>query len=253
MAAGNGQDRSAQTPGEYVTRDLARLKPEVTLTPPGAVGYRNDLNLRWNNALAANRVYQLTTMLNRNPNAVVPQEGGLVIWLKPPALNQDLRNQGYSYEKLEIQDVNYLHSKPVWHSDFMFLTLHLHIKPDKAKELMEISDSMVYYGVGHHLTATCGEVEANIATMVIAKMYNEGYISKIEARERYNQYIMTILAEFLANEKKPDLAQQPTPIRDSFEKYIFGVYDGVELQRQLERGTPYLSMAQGMEQGSILR
>ena len=79
-------------------------------------------------------------------------------------------------------------------------------------------------------------------------MYDEGYISKLDARERYNQYIMTILGEFFANEKKPNLQDQPTPVRDAFEEYIFGVMEAVQLEQQLSKGQQYLSLRGAVRQ-----
>ncbi len=187
-----------------------------TKIPKGVVRYANIWNLQWKNELAMQRVYQIAFLLDREPDALDPRSDGMAWWKNPRSRS----GFGHYYE-FRIYDSDYAHSKPVRHSDFFYVALRRRLKPNTICHMQEITDSTYYYGVGGILYSTCGELEASMATFAIVIAYDNDEISLLEARERYNTYIKTIVGEFFENEKHSDMWRLNNwQFRTAIEKYI---------------------------------
>ena len=204
---------------------------ERTSVPKEAIKYQNVWNLQWKNQLAINRVYQIALLLKRNPDMIDAKPDGMAWWKKPNMkINPKFRKikkrgvypsfHKYRYYEFRIYDADFSHNKPIRHSDFFFVGIERSLKPETICHMQEITDSTYYYGVGRILYSTCGELEASMATFAIVIAYDNGEISLLEARERYNTYIKTILGEFFKSEKVNNIWDQPMPFRDATENYI---------------------------------
>ena len=213
---------------EQMIGSLNKLYYEKTTSlPPGIVIYENSWNLEWNNLLAIQRVYEVSKLLNREPDLLGVKSGQSAIWYNP----ETKVGKGH-YHKIEIQDQAYQHTKPARHSDFLFVWLRMKIKPEKAADINKITSSAFYYEPGQLVCAACHFIEASIATFSILKEYNDDKINLDQARQIYDIRIKELLEEFIQSEYTEDIRNYPTPLRDALESYIIAdspsddIFDG---------------------------
>ena len=201
---------------ERMVGDVNKLYYKKTTTiSPDTVIYDNIWNLKWNNPLAIQRVYQVSKLLGKCPDILGTKLGQSAVWYNP----ESKIGKG-NYHKFEIQDQAYQHTKPARHVDFFFVWLRMKMKPEKAANINSITTSAFYYEPGQLVCAACHFIEASIATFSILKDYNDCKINLPQARQEYDNRIKELLEEFTKSEKVEDIKNFPTPLRDIYEEYI---------------------------------
>ena len=179
----------------------------------------NSFGLQWRNQKAIQRVYETIARTGKQPDAVVTKEGGFVVWMDLPSYT--LPN--HTYWKFEIHDIALNHSKPGpgLHPDFMFLWKDEVINADKAKQLIDISDSIMYYQVGHKLVGVCHFYSASLATFAAVKMFNLGYVDISQASNVYDTTIKDLIMEYEAAQNSGYFGSYPMPKHRAYEEFIF--------------------------------
>ncbi len=108
------------------------------------------------------------------PTFVANVENGMAFWkLKGNSL--------YSEHVLRDEDVK--HCVPAPHHDFFYTSFKIYVPPSKLIDVLRISGSIGYDGLKHYLTARCGGIGANIATLYLGSKvamgeYDIAYVKK---------------------------------------------------------------------------
>jgi hypothetical protein len=108
------------------------------------------------------------------PTFIANVRGGMAYWKLHG-------NSLYSEHVLKDEDVRHCVPKP--HHDFFYTSLKIYVPPSKLLDVLKISGSINYDGLKHLLTARCGGIGANIATLYLgAKVatgeYDIGYVKR---------------------------------------------------------------------------
>lgn len=95
------------------------------------------------------------------------------------------------YAEHMLRDEEVKHCVPVNHSDFFYSSIKFYVPPDMLKRVLSISGSINYDGLKSFVTARCGGIEANIATLYIAMCLVSGKmtIQEIKKKGLYGKYI----------------------------------------------------------------
>ncbi|KKM74063.1 hypothetical protein LCGC14_1404210, partial [marine sediment metagenome] len=92
------------------------------------------------------------------------------------------------------------HCVPKPHHDFFYTSLKLYVPPSKLKDVLRISGSINYDGLKHFLTARCGGIGANIATLYLASKVAMGEYT-IEEVKRAGLYVSHIRGEAMDHDE----------------------------------------------------
>lgn len=102
------------------------------------------------------------------PTFYVNVKGGMVRWL--------LGGNSLFSEHLLI-DERVAHCVPRKHLDFFYSSVKFYVPPNKLLDVLKISGSITYDGLKKELTARCGSIEANIATLYLAMKVASGALT----------------------------------------------------------------------------
>lgn len=174
-------------------------------------------DMHWENELAMQRVEELRQRFGE-PDAIDKRRGGFARWIQPPALGTEGATSDGNpccYEFIMVEDVGYFHHS---HLDFLFVGIHMPLKKETQKQVLDLTGSAYYYAVGEILVAGCHFLGASIGTFSVVKDLNEGLITIPEAQKRYSQRIGD-----LHEEKKNINAADYPPLLSIYERYIFGL------------------------------
>lgn len=119
-----------------------------------------------------------------------------------------------------LRDENVKHCVPKPHHDFFYSTIKLYVPPEKLEDVLSISGSISYDGLKHLLSARCGGIGANIATLYLgAKVANDEY--SIEEVKSEGLYVSYIRGEAMDHtEMKKDLRRLRTNNHRWYEKEL---------------------------------
>ncbi len=109
-----------------------------------------------NNHPNAKKVYADIVNEFGNPDILVNQKGGIAIW-------NNLKD-GIHHEII-LRDEAVKHCVPANHYDFLTSYVKVFIPPEKFLEIMSVSGSVSYDGLKNLLSARCGSIDANLATL----------------------------------------------------------------------------------------
>jgi hypothetical protein len=177
----------------------------------------NKLSLRWNTPLAiqrANEIFLFRFNGKKDPSPTGSADpGGVVVW----------DNMG-RYVRIEVKDDStHIHDKPVYHLDFLFMTIKMYVPPGMAENLHRISSSISYDTQLHLLTAGCHFIGASAATLSIVKEYVVGRLSLEQAMDAYDRRIVAVNIERVNAEQAFQATGDPrtyqTPLTKAFEDY----------------------------------
>jgi len=149
----------------YKTRDSEKV-----------YSYDNDLNLNWESELSIKLANQIV-QLGYKPAAI----GKLGVWLDV---------NGYS--EIRVYDKVILHND---HAHVMFVTVDLFVPADKITQLKLISSSIQYDALAEKLTVAAHFPGAAIATLSAAKMFVHGKYNAYDARDKYNDILISLEKE----------------------------------------------------------
>lgn len=171
---------------------------------PNAKNNRTNANnsLKWENQNAIKH-YQYFVKDFGKPTATAKERYGMALWTKDNMNDKYLDNDNIFYEHL-IRDEDVQHNCPAKHTDFIYSYLQLYVPPKKVPSVLSLSGSVNYDALKRLLSARCGSIEANIATLkllldilldkeVSVQFGNENYTYKgIKDIQQKNIYGMTI-------------------------------------------------------------
>ncbi|VVU94621.1 hypothetical protein CPAV1605_346 [seawater metagenome] len=92
------------------------------------------------------------------PNILINKEGGLAVW------NEKQLNDGI-HSEIILRDEAVKHCVPANHYDFLTSYINIYLPTDKFLDVMSVSGSVAYDGLKKLLSARCGSIAANLATL----------------------------------------------------------------------------------------
>lgn len=96
------------------------------------------------------------------PSIYDPRPGGLALWNK-----RNLSNKTCICE-IMVRDENVQHLCPEPHKDFLYSCVNVELQPTDIAKISQLTGSVFYDPIKQQLTARCGSLSANIATLKIA-------------------------------------------------------------------------------------
>lgn len=138
----------------------------------------------WTNENAGHMLCALTAQLGQ-PSVLGPEEGGIAIWRDPI---------GSGVDTITLRDEAIQHRCPAPHEDFLYSSVNVRIPPERVEDVQKLSGSVNYDPLKQELTARCGSLEANIATLSLATGIAAGVCDIDEVHEKglYGQTIEAI-------------------------------------------------------------
>jgi hypothetical protein len=152
-------------------------------------------NNNWKHADAAAMLCKLTDDLG-TPDVYDGVQSGIAIWR-----GRKVQNPHCAHE-ITLKDESVLHRCPAKHNDFLYTTLKAEIPADKVDEVTKLSGSISYDPLNTSLTARCGSLEANVATLNLATQIAVGKmdIDAIQKEGTYGKTIKSISCDSQADE-----------------------------------------------------
>ena len=159
--------------------------------------YSEEVNqLKWSHSSPKQLYHELVRDYG-NPDSLAMQEGGIAIWQKSLQGRSDkLTNLPNIYHKIEIKDEEIEHACPSKHIDFVYSYIKIPILPSQLGDVLSLSGSVNYDMLKQELSARCGSLEANIATLylcshVILHHIDKQYMSilQIQHNHEYKKHI----------------------------------------------------------------
>ena len=124
--------------------------------------------------------YPSVKKLFGNPVYAANVKGGAAFW----------KTRGLFHSHL-LRDENVAHCVPKPHRDFFYSSVRFYIPPSKLLNVLKISGSIQYDGLKKLVTARCGGLKANIATLYLAMCVSSGKLSirKVKNGDLYAKHI----------------------------------------------------------------
>lgn len=123
------------------------------------------------------------------PTAESNKKGGFAFW----------KTKGLFHEHI-LRDEYVKHCVPRPHYDYFYSSIKYHVPKTKVMDVLKISGSLNYDGLKKLLTARCGGIGANYATIYLAMMVADGKM-KIEEIKKKNLYPKMISNELMTREE----------------------------------------------------
>ena len=142
-------------------------------------GKMSDLS-KWKNVLPKKYYLECVKMFG-SPNAISNTEGGMCIWY----------DRGDLFSEHILRDEQVEHCVPRPHQDYFYSSILFYVQPEKLLDVLKISGSLNYDGLKKLLTARCGGINANYATLYLAMLVanNEMDINDVKKDDMYSKMI----------------------------------------------------------------
>jgi len=127
--------------------------------------------------------YSKVVELFGDPKFVANIKGGMAVWTQRGLYNEHI-----------LRDEHVNHCVPAKHVDFFYSSIKFYVPPNKLNDVLRISGSINYDGLKKMLTARCGGIGANIATLYLAMKVASGAMTIAEVK-RKNLYVKHIRGE----------------------------------------------------------
>ena len=166
----------------------------------------------------AKEVYPYLIKLLGKPVFASNVPNGMVYWKKRGLFTEHL-----------LRDEEIKHCVPVNHYDFFYSSITFYVPPDILKRVLSISGSINYDGLKNLITARCGGIQANIATLYLAMSLVSGKITIQEIKKKglYGKYIRgemkshTELQKEMIQMKKKNHTKYKKQLTDPFYELAF--------------------------------
>lgn len=142
-------------------------------------GKMTDLS-KWKHTLPK-KYYPECVKMFGPPNAISNTEGGMCIWY----------DRGDLFSEHILRDEQVDHCVPRPHQDYFYSSILFYVSPEKLGDVLRISGSLNYDGLKKLLTARCGGINANYATLYLAMQVANGElsISQVKSDDMYSKMI----------------------------------------------------------------
>lgn len=174
---------------------------------------------KWKNKLP--KQYYLECVKMFGPaDALSNKKGGICIWY----------DRGELFSEHILRDEQVAHCVPRPHNDYFYSSVLFYIKPEKVWDVLRISGSLNYDGLKKLLTARCGGINANYATLYLAMLVANGElsISQVKSNDMYSKMIRgeilphSEMAEKMINMKRANNKMYIDEIGYNYATYAFG-------------------------------
>ena len=124
-----------------------------------------------------------------SPDAISVKRNGFALWLTRGLFSEHL-----------LRDEYVKHCVPRDHYDYFYSSVKFYMPEDKVCDALKVSGSLFYDGLKKHLTARCGGIGANYATIYLAMMISEGKLTLDEVKKN-DMYPKMIRGELIPHKK----------------------------------------------------
>lgn len=169
----------------------------------------------WKNNLPK-KFYPKSIKLFGKPTFVANVPNGMAYWKKS---GNSLFDEHY------LKDEEISHCVPAKHYDFFYSSIKCFVPPELRLDVLSISGSINYDGLTKLLTARCGSLEANIATLYLGmcvanKVMN---IKQVKKRGLYAKYIRGEMKTY--NQLKKEMRIMKKKNNKKYKKEILDDFD----------------------------
>lgn len=153
-----------------------------------------------------------------SPDAISVKRNGFALWLTRGLFNEHV-----------LRDEYVKHCVPRDHYDYFYSSVKFYVPESKLCDVLKISGSLFYDGLKKYLTARCGGIGANYATIYLAMMVSEGKltINQVKSADMYPKMIRgdiiphNKLHKIMYNMKLSNNKQYAKQLKDDFAHYAF--------------------------------
>ena len=140
----------------------------------------------WRHKDAKDMLMQLCDQIG-DPDVFDGVQDGIAIW------RGDKLDPACAHE-ITLRDESVKHRCPEPHHDFLYTTVKAHVPPDKVHDVLDLSGSVNYDPLKKELTARCGSLEANLATLHLATNIATGKVDRetVQKDGLYKKHIQSI-------------------------------------------------------------
>lgn len=105
------------------------------------------------------------------------------------------------FARIMIVDEKVIHTKPHNHCDFIYVTIKYHIDPKKMRDVLSISDSIMYDKLKQEVTVRCNTLETAVATIVMVDGVHNDIItnSQVSGGLMYGDYMSNARKDVVNN------------------------------------------------------
>lgn len=144
---------------------------------------------------------------------------------KPTALSTD--KYGFAFWKTKglfeehlLRDEDVKHCVPAPHHDFFYSSVKFFVPSEKVWDVLQISGSLSYDGLKKTLTARCGGIGANYATIFLAMLVasNQMSIQDVKKQKIYSKLIREEIMKY--DEMKKFMIQMKRINHKKFKKQL---------------------------------
>jgi hypothetical protein len=146
---------------------------------------RKKILTNWKNKMPKSYYFDCVKMFGP-PDAISNTEGGMCIWY----------DKGELFREHILRDEQVAHCVPRPHHDYFYSSIYFYVPPDKLLDVLRISGSINYDGLKKLLTARCGGINANYATLYLAMQLVNGELT-IDDIKRNDMYPKMIRGEIM--------------------------------------------------------
>jgi hypothetical protein len=120
--------------------------------------------IQWDHENAAKSLDHIITILG-TPSVFSNLKGGIAIWNKDVLNQKKFYGLSNCYHEVILRDENIEHYCPARHYDFLYTYIEVPVDPHQFKMIGSVSGSVAYDPLKNLISARCGSLEANIATL----------------------------------------------------------------------------------------
>lgn len=143
-------------------------------------------NFNWIHKQAKDFTIYFAEKMFRNPDILAKKPNGIAIWY--PKDNEKFPN---IFAEHWCRDEYIGHKCPSPHHDFFYSFIKVNLNDKKWQDVLSVSGSVSYDPLKRLLSARCGSLEANIATLYTCLLVNNGVhtIKEIQSKGLYGKNI----------------------------------------------------------------
>ena len=162
------------------------------------------MQLRWHYTKPRAYYNECVKMFGK-PNAESSEKGGFAVWYTKGLFSEHI-----------LRDEDVRHCVPRPHHDYFYSSILFYIPDDKLCDVLRISGSLNYDGLKKLITARCGGIGANYATLYLAMAVASGKLTIEEVKEA-DMYPNMISGKLLTRSKM--IQEMKTMKRSNNRKY----------------------------------
>lgn len=128
------------------------------------------------------------------PSVLEGRAGGLAIWDMKTLQKGKLFGLPNCFDEYEIRDESVFHKFPSEHYDNQYASIVVDIDPKSLQFILSLSGSVMYDPLKRLLTARCGDIFANIATLYLALriLENPMRVKSIQENKLYGRLLKSM-------------------------------------------------------------